>query len=177
MGKITFILGGARSGKSQLAVKMANGKNAKVAFIATCLPLDKEMKERIEVHKKSRPSHWKTFEAPNDIVFLLKDIDSRFDIIIIDCLTLLISNLLSEGLVDKAIEENVDKILKQLKAVKSRSIIVSNEVGLGIVPDNELGRRFRDLAGRVNQMVAGKADDVFFMASGLPLKMKGVKVE
>jgi len=173
MGKIIFILGGARSGKSTYAIELAKRPDKKVAFIATCLLLDKEMKKRIEIHKRQRPSCWQTFEETKDISTLLKKIGSKFNIVIIDCLTLFISNLLSEGLDDKDIVDRVNKILKVLKLKKCKSIIVSNEVGLGIVPRNRLARRFRDLAGKVNQMVAQKAENVFFMASGLPLKIKG----
>ncbi|MBU1853754.1 MAG: bifunctional adenosylcobinamide kinase/adenosylcobinamide-phosphate guanylyltransferase [Candidatus Omnitrophica bacterium] len=172
MGKIFFITGGARSGKSSFAMQIAKEKSGKVAFIATCLPLDKEMDERIKLHKKKRPSAWDTFEAPKDLTPLLKEIGLKFNIIVIDCLTLFISNLLSEGLSDNAIEAEISRILKILKSSKHSSIIVSNEVGLGIVPDNKLARRFRDLQGRVNQLVAEKSKEVFFMVSGLPWRIK-----
>jgi len=177
MGKIILILGGARSGKSTYAIELAKGPDKKVAFIATCLPLDKEMKKRIEIHKRQRPSEWQTFEETKDISTLLKKIGSHFNVVIIDCLTLFISNLLSEGLDDKDIVGRVNNTLNLLKLKKCKSIIVSNEVGLGIVPRNKLARRFRDLAGKVNQMVAQKAENVFFMASGLPLKIKGGRDE
>ncbi|MBU2541164.1 MAG: bifunctional adenosylcobinamide kinase/adenosylcobinamide-phosphate guanylyltransferase [Candidatus Omnitrophica bacterium] len=172
MGKIIFILGGARSGKSAYAVKLAKGLDKKVAFLATCLPLDKEMKERISLHKKKRPAHWQTFEQPKDLTPTLRKICPKFNVIIIDCLTILISNLLGQGLKCAAVENRIAKMLKILKQSKPTSIIVSNEVGLGIVPENALGRRFRDLAGRVNQNVAARANDVFFMVSGLPLKVR-----
>jgi len=175
MGKIVFILGGARSGKSSYAIKLAKGHDKKVAFVATCLALDEEMKTRIGLHKKTRPGHWKTFEEPIDLVPLLKEITPGFDIVIIDCITLLISNLLSKNLEDDKIEERVGKLLEDLGSAKYKTLIVSNEVGLGIVPDNELGRRFRDLAGKINQMIAHKASEVFFMVSGLPLKVKEKK--
>ena len=175
MGKIIFILGGARSGKSSYAIRLAERLGRKVAFIATCLPLDKEMKRRIEIHKKNRPSHWQTFEGQKNILYLLKKLSSGFNIIIIDCLTLFISNLLLEGIDDNSIEDKINKMLDILKSIKCKSIIISNEVGLGIVPKNCLGRRFRDLAGRVNQIITQKADEVFFMISGLPLKIKGEK--
>lgn len=172
MGKIIFILGGARSGKSTYAVKLAKRLDQKIAFIATCLPLDKEMRKRIKIHKKNRPSRWQTFEAGEDIATLLKDVGPKFNTLIIDCLTLFISGLLSIGLDDKVIEERVNKMLEILKSKKCKSIIVSNEVGLGIVPKNRLGRRFRDLAGRINQIVAEKSDEVFFLVSGIPWRIK-----
>jgi len=176
MGKIIFILGGARSGKSSYAVKLAKA-GKKVAFIATCIPKDKDMQKRIELHKKHQPSNWHIFEEPNDIASLvrLKKVGSKFDIIVIDCLTLFVSNLLLQGLKGEFVEDKINEMVKSLKSAKYKSIIVSNEVGLGVHPRTELGRKFRDLAGRVNQMVAKKSDSVFFMISGLPLKVKGKK--
>lgn len=172
MGKITFILGGVRSGKSQMAIKMAKKKNGKVAFIATCVPMDKEMKKRVSMHRKARPAHWQTFEEPEDIHSLLRKIDNKFDIIIIDCLTILVSNMLLKNLKDKDIEEKINQTMFALKRNKAEAIIVSNEVGMGIVPDNKLAREFRDIAGKINQITAKKSDEVFFMISGLPLSIK-----
>jgi len=172
MSKIIFILGGARSGKSNYAIKLAKKSGEKVTFIATCLPLDSEMKQRIKLHKKGRPSQWQTFEAPYNINAILKKSGHHFNTIIIDCLTLLISNLISQNLSDKAIEARITKMLHEITKLKCNVIIVANEVGLGIVPMNKLARRFRDIAGRINQQVAQQADKVIFMASGLPLIIK-----
>lgn len=174
MGKITFILGGVRSGKSAYAVKLAREANKKVAFIATCLPGDEEMNRRIKLHQQTRPNSWQVFEEPRDIVSLikLKKIGSKFDVVIIDCLTLFVTNLMMDGLKDKTIENRIKKILNNLKSVKSEFIIVSNEVGLGVHPQTDLGRRFRDLAGRVNQITAAGCDLALFMVAGLPLKLK-----
>lgn len=170
MGKITFILGGARSGKSSLALNIAKGR---VAFVATCQPLDKEMKERIGLHKKSRPSHWKTFENPDDMPKLLRGAGKSFDFIIIDCLTLFVSGLLLKGKSQACIEKKIRDILKILRKIRAKSLVISNEVGLGIVPGNKLSRDFRDIAGRVNQITAQNSDEVIFMLSGIPVKMKG----
>lgn len=175
MGKIIFILGGVRSGKSSYAIEKALRLDKKVAFIATCSYFDKEMKERIEIHKKNRPGHWPLFEEPQNIPLLLKRLGSKFKVVIIDCLTLFISNLLSEGFNEQEIVAQVFKIVRTVKSVKCKLIIISNEVGLGLVPKNPLARRFRDLAGRVNQLVAQEADEVFFMISGLPWKLRGGK--
>ena len=172
MAKITFIVGGARSGKSRFALKLTQQKSKKVAFIATCLPLDLEMNKRISIHRKSRPAHWQTFEEPKDLVLVLKKIGSQFDTIIIDCLTLWVSNLLLKGKKEIFIENKINQILMLLKKNRSRSIIVSNEVGLGIVPNSKMGRAFRDIAGRINQIVADKSDEVFFMVSGIPWRIK-----
>jgi len=171
VSKITFILGGARSGKSTYALGLAK-KCRKVAFIATCQPLDKEMKERIRLHKETRPKHWKTFEEPKDAEILLEKIGNEFDCIVIDCLTLLVSNLILGGHKEKNILEKIKAIAANLRKKKAKIIIVSNEVGLGIVPANRLGRDFRDIAGKVNQMVAKIADEVLFVVSGMPMKMK-----
>lgn len=172
MGKIVFILGGARSGKSRFAIKLAGERARRIAFIATCAPGDSEMKMRINLHKKIRPAHWQTFEEPHDIPLLLKKIGSKFEAIIIDCLTLLISNFLLEGLKEVAIEDRINSILNSVRKINAKVIIVSNEVGLGIVPENKLARDFRDIAGRINQIVADKADEVFFLLSGIPWRVK-----
>lgn len=172
MGKIIFILGGARSGKSTYAIELAKEKQKKVAFIATGLASDKEMKDRIKLHKKIRPSHWQTFEEPTELDILIKKICLKFNTIIIDCLTLFISNLLLQGLSESAVENKLTKVINTLRPIKCKSIFVSNEVGLGIVPKNRLARRFRDVVGKMNQLVSKEAHEVFFMLSGYPLKIK-----
>jgi adenosylcobinamide kinase / adenosylcobinamide-phosphate guanylyltransferase len=171
MGKITFILGGARSGKSAYALKAAK-EHKKVAFVATCQPLDDEMKKRIRLHRKSRPREWKTFEESMNPEQLIAGMTDEFDSIVIDCLTLLVSNLLLAKCPEKEILRKVETLLKELKKRKAAAIIVSNEVGLGLVPENKLGRDFRDAAGRVNQLAAQEADEVFFTVSGIALKIK-----
>jgi adenosylcobinamide kinase/adenosylcobinamide-phosphate guanylyltransferase len=175
MGKLTLILGGARSGKSTQALNLAKGIK-KVAFIATGQSRDMEMKERILKHKAVRPKNWETFEEPKKLADLLSKIDNSFGCIIIDCLTLLVSNLILSGNKDEEIADKIRASLAQLKKKKAKVIIVSNEVGLGIVPDNKLARRFRDIAGRVNQLVADKADEVLFVVAGLSLKIKTKEV-
>ena len=172
MDKIILVLGGARSGKSAYALKLAK-KYKQVAFIATCQALDKEMEERIKLHKEARPKHWQTFEEPLDLDLLLNKMAIGFDCIIIDCLTLLVSNLLLAGGNQKTIEGKIEQILVSLENRKGNVIIVSNEVGLGIVPEHKLGREFRDIAGKVNQIAASKADKVLFMVAGLPVNIKG----
>lgn len=171
MAKITLILGGARSGKSKFALKLAD-KYRDVAFIATCQATDKEMKERIQLHKNIRPGHWKTFEDGVDIDSLLMKMGNTFDCILIDCLTLLVSNLMLERRKEKEILKKIKAMLIILKKKKAKVIIVSNEVGLGLVPANKLGRDFRDIAGKVNQVAAREADEVFFMVSGIPWEIK-----
>lgn len=172
MGKIIYISGGARSGKSSFALTLASRMAGRTAFVATCEPLDKEMKKRIGAHKKSRPREWETFEAPLCVSLVLKNIKDAFGVVIIDCITLLVSNLLLKGHTEAFIEEEVRSMCRYLKKERVCGIIVSNEVGLGIVPENELARAFRDIAGRVNQVIAEESDEAFFMVSGLPLKVK-----
>jgi adenosylcobinamide kinase / adenosylcobinamide-phosphate guanylyltransferase len=171
MGKITLVLGGARSGKSSFALGLAK-KYHKVAFIATCEGRDKEMRERIKKHKIARPKNWTTFEKNKDIVPALDNMGNSFDCIIIDCLTLWVSNLLLSKNKEEKIARETASLLAMLKKNKARVILVSNEVGLGLVPVNKLGRKFRDIAGRVNQLAAKEADRVFFTVSGIPIKIK-----
>jgi len=174
MGKITFIIGGARSGKSRFALELA-AKFKRVAFIATCQPRDFEMKKRIRLHRESRPKNWQTFEGYKDLSAVLKKIDNKIECIVIDCLTLLVSNLLLGGARQGEIESRIGKMLKRLSGFKGRVIIVSNEVGLGVVPVSKLGRDFRDISGIINQIVACESSEVFFLVCGIPQKIKGKK--
>ncbi len=171
MGKITFIVGGARSGKSEYALKLAF-KAKDVAFIATCEALDDEMAARIKLHKLSRPKHWTTYEEPLAVAEILKKRSAGHDLILIDCLTLLVTNLLLKKKTTGQIETEVVSTMKALKRHKGASVIVSNEVGLGIVPDNRLGRVFRDIAGQMNKIVAERSGRVIFMVSGIPWRIK-----
>jgi len=173
MGKFIFITGGARSGKSRYAQDLARGISKRVAFIATCIPQDKEMKRRIALHKKSRPPNWKVIEESKDIESTLSKLKNKTDVVIIDCLGLLISNLLSEGADEKVIEKKIRTIAQILPKVKFTSIVVSNEVGSGIVPENILARQFRDLTGLSNQIMSRYADIVYIMQAGIPTIIKG----
>lgn len=171
MGKLIFILGGARSGKSSFALEIAK-KCKRVVFVATAQALDREMVKRIKLHKESRPGHWDTIEEPRNIEAVLKKIKNKYDCVIIDCLTLLISNLILSGLAQEAIKGKINKLMLVFKKINCKVIVVSNEVGFGIVPDNKLGRDFRDMSGKINQIVAKESDRVIFMVAGLPLKIK-----
>ena len=171
MKRMTLILGGARSGKSTYALTLAE-KYKKVAFIATSLGLDREMRQRIKLHKESRPKHWTTFEEHKDLSKILIGINGKFDCVIIDCMTLLVSNLILSGFTQEMILENINRFLSTCSKSKANLIIVSNEVGLGLVPTNKLGRNFRDVAGRINQITAKHANKVYFMVAGLPLEIK-----
>lgn len=171
MGKITFVLGGARSGKSEYALKLAS-KAKDAVFIATCQALDDEMAARIKLHKNSRPKDWTTYEEPLEVAAIVEKKCRAHDIILIDCLTLLVANLLLKKHTAEEIEKEIVSIVKALNRYRGSSVIVSNEVGLGLVPRNKLGREFRDIAGTVNKIVARGADRVFFMVSGIPWRIK-----
>jgi len=173
MKKFVFILGGARSGKSSYAVNRAKKLKKKVAFIATATSSDREMKERIKSHKASRPRQWKLIEEAKDVSLVLSKLKGKYEVVLIDCLGLLISNLLESGLENKAIERRIEKLINAILKVNFTTILVSNEVGNGLVPANPLARRFQNILGLANQMMAKKADEVIFMQSGIPVRLKG----
>lgn len=173
MSEFIFITGGARSGKSNLAVRLAKETKGKVCFIATCLPQDGEMRERVRRHKLSRPKSWKTIEEPLDLAGAVKTASEVSSCVIIDCLTLWISNLVLSGAADKDIRRYSLEAIQSVKKSKVNAIVISNEVGSGIVPDNQMARGFRDIAGEVNQAFAGSCDKAYFVVSGLPILLKG----
>ncbi|MDI6802106.1 MAG: bifunctional adenosylcobinamide kinase/adenosylcobinamide-phosphate guanylyltransferase [Thermodesulfovibrionales bacterium] len=168
---LVFILGGARSGKSGFALERASACPGKKVYIATAQALDEEMKERIEKHQKERSSEWSCIEKPLQITGVIKSISDKCDVILLDCLTLWLSSMM---LTDKNIESEIASFIDTLRNTHHTShiFIVSNEVGSGIVPDNELSRRFRDWAGYLNQKVAKAADEVYLVTAGIPLKIK-----
>jgi len=172
MGKFIFIVGGARSGKSRYAQELAKGIGRNVAFIATCIPQDEEMKRRVAAHRKLRPRYWKTMEEPKNIKSVLAKVKNEFDVIIIDCLGLFVSNLLPDEARDTKIKKEIKAVTGALSKSSATSIVVSNDVGSGIVPANPLARRFRDILGSANQMMADVADEVIFMQSGIPMVIK-----
>jgi len=170
-GRITLVLGGARSGKSTYALKLAGKMFRRPLFAATAEAVDDEMAERIAAHKKSRGRRWRCIEEPLDLAGVLAG-DRRCDGILLDCVTVWLSNVLvREG--EKAAERRERQFLAGLKKARVPVIVVSNEVGMGIVPESKLGRRFRDLAGWLNQALAAAADEVVFVAAGLPVRLKG----
>ncbi len=172
MKKFILILGGARSGKSNYAVELGKKLSEKVAFIATATASDEEMVKRIKLHKISRPRHWKLIEETKDINSFLPKLKKSYEVILIDCITLWISNLLLENFKDRIILNKVNELLNTISVTDFTTIIVSNEVGCGIVPENHLARRFRDLLGSANQAMAKKANEVIVMQAGIPLKIK-----
>lgn len=169
--KFSFVIGGARSGKSALALKLSMGVSGRKLFIATAEAFDEEMKERIKRHRDERTDGWETIEEPRAVSERMARLDGT-GVILIDCLTLWISNMMGAGLEDGEIIRQAGALADSCSDSPFDVIAVSNEVGLGIVPENPSARRFRDLAGEVNQIFGAKADDVWFVASGIPLKMK-----
>ena len=175
---VIFVTGGARSGKSSLAERLASEGGRPVTYIATARPGDQEMQERIAQHRQSRPGTWTTVESPSDLPRAVADALAEGGTVLVDCLTLYISNLLMSESLDvdeqarRLIDQEIDKLAEICASANSSIIIVSNEVGMGIVPDNALARAFRDVAGRANQKMAAAADNVYFCVSGIPVKVK-----
>lgn len=168
-GKKTLILGGARSGKSHYAETLAGVPNGPRVYIATAQARDKEMAERIAAHQERRGDDWSTIEEPLDLPAALQNAAQPDTVILVDCLTFWLSNLL---LADEDCDTAVKNLTDALGDCSGQIIIVSNEVGLGIVPENELARRYRDIAGTANQRVAEVCDEVVLVTAGLPLVLK-----
>jgi len=170
--KITFITGGARSGKSAFAEKIAADIAGRRAYLATAQALDAEMVARIEHHRQRRGSAWDTYEEPLAVAELVHKLSGRYDVVLLDCLTLWLSNIMARTRSADEIDAHIVRLVSAVKAFSGACIIVSNEVGLGIVPDNALARQFRDVAGTANQKFALTANDAYFLASGIPLQIK-----
>ncbi len=175
--EITLILGGARSGKSHYAQQLAMELGDKVLFIATGEALDEEMQARIAEHKKDRPQNWRTLELPSDIGKGIEKGIGDAGVVLIDCLTLLISNLLCDEPdypeAEKRVLSEINQLIAVMNKLDASFVIVSNEVGMGLVPDTKLGRIYRDLLGKVNQLVASQASEVYLMIACLPIQVKG----
>lgn len=179
MAKIIFVTGGSRSGKSSYALELAESVSTSRTFIATCPVMDAEMAERIRLHREERLGrHWDTIEEPVDLIKAVTDAVQQ-GVIVIDCLTLWINNLMYEaelqsqefGEVD--ISTKVSDLLTGLDRFDATVILVTNEVGLGIVPENESARRYRDLVGRCNQIIGKVADELYLVCCSVPLQLKG----
>jgi|SRR3972149_5582033 len=172
MGNTFFIIGGARSGKSSYALELGSGFPGRKGFIATAEAFDEEMKERISLHQKTRPLEWETIEEPVDLSRRLQGMNNLYDVVIVDCLTLWLSNMLEREGDSEYIKTAVGHLTSVLKDISYKVIIVSNEVGLGIVPENKIVRLFRDLGGWMNQKVASVADEVYLVTCGIPMRIK-----
>jgi adenosylcobinamide kinase/adenosylcobinamide-phosphate guanylyltransferase len=171
MGGLTFITGGARSGKSSFALREASSKAGRRLFVATLEPRDEEMRLRAELHRAERGPGWESREEPLGLAAALSEAAEGCEVCVVDCLTLWLSNVIHAG---RDVEAEIAGLVSALEDAKRHIevYVVSNEVGMGIVPGNELARRFRDYAGLLNQKVAGAADSVYLMASGIPVRIK-----
>jgi len=176
---ITLILGGARSGKSSYTQRLAEESGKSVTFLATAQALDEEMSVRIQKHRDERPASWETLELLLGISSHVEQI--KTDVVVLDCMTLLVTNLLmqfvKDDLVDEmpftdAIQKEVDELIKKIREHKQEWLIISNEVGLGLVPPYQMGRVYRDLLGWSNQRLARAADKVILMVAGIPMVVK-----
>lgn len=174
MSKHTLILGGAKSGKSSLALELANKAGGHRVFLATAQAGDGEMRERIRRHQAERGPDWSTVEEPVELGTALQRADGADTVLVVDCLTLWLSNLLTvANLPAEEVNHRGKELAALLPALKSQVLLVANEVGLGIVPDNALARLYRDLAGSLNQELARVCGRVIWVAAGLPLVLKG----
>jgi adenosylcobinamide kinase/adenosylcobinamide-phosphate guanylyltransferase len=174
LNKIIFITGGCRSGKSTYAMQTAEKVPAEQKiFIATCVPQDDEMKQRVARHQRERSQNWVTVEAPLDLPEAILQNNRKGDVILVDCLTLWVSNLLIEIGDENKIGDTISQLIKALEKATCPIVLVSNEVGTGIVPENKLARQYRDIIGLVNQAVAKTASKVIWMVAGIPVTVKG----
>jgi adenosylcobinamide kinase/adenosylcobinamide-phosphate guanylyltransferase len=171
--RIIFITGGARSGKSRFAEELSRQFAGAKAYLATAQGLDEEMADRIRRHRENRPADWQTLEEPLKVADCILKEGNRFDLILLDCLTLWISNLLMAGWSEAKILGEGNRLLEVSRRAKCSLILVGNEVGMGIVPENAQARLFRDLSGFIQQKAAREADEVYFMVSGIAQRIKG----
>ncbi len=186
MGKIIYVTGGARSGKSSFAESLLEEFD-NVLYIATAIPFDDEMKDRVKIHRERRKSSWQTLEAYRDFSEGINERGRGMDALLFDCVTIMVTNLmLSDFDIDwdsadqqsvHRIEEHVmnhtDELITALKDFNGISVIVSNELGMGLVPPTPLGRHYRDIAGRANQRIAQASDEAYLVVSGIPVRIKG----
>jgi len=176
MAEITLVTGGCRSGKSQFALEYSEKLEGKHIFVATCPIYDKEMKDRIDEHKAKRdPFKWKTIEEQINIDKVLSEFNNG-EVVVIDCLTHWLTNLVykKRNLHEYDIEKIMNKVLDVVEELNMNLIIVTNEVGMGLIPEDEEHRQFRDGLGKANQIIAGRAEHVYFVTCGIPLAIKGM---
>lgn len=174
--KIVLVGGGVRSGKSAFALQRARELGARRVFVATGEALDQEMRARVTLHRAERGPDFRTLEVPRELVAALSRVEAA-DVIVIDCMTLWLSNLLLDGLSEAAIAARVNDLCETLAQRRFHALIVTNEVGLGIVPENALARRFRDVVGRAHQRLGQVADEVYFGVMGQLLRLKPSPIE
>lgn len=181
--KTILITGGARSGKSHLAQEMALQSGRVVLFVATAAAADEEMRQRIEEHRRLRPAAWRTLEAGTHVGKQIQENPGAARTVIVDCVTLLVNNIFTKytgldseitdaALLEKEVTAEIKELIACLDSTAADFIIVTNEVGLGLVPLNPMARLYRDLLGKANQILAARADEVYLLVAGLPVKIK-----
>ena len=169
--RFILITGGTRSGKSRFAVELAKSFGRRIVYVATGKATDEEMRRRVARHRAQRPRSWRTIESSEPANAILQ-VKEATDGIILDCLTMYVSARLVRGETDRAIERHVQALCEAIRRCACPVIVVTNEVGAGVVPASALGRRFRDVTGIANQITAGLADDVYLLVAGIPIKLK-----
>lgn len=177
MSRLVLVGGGVRSGKSDFALDRARALGTNRAFVATAQAWDDEMRARIAKHRDERDATFVTIEEPLELEDAIVAAATRHDVVLVDCLTLWLSNLLCADLSDEAVLARIDRLVSVVRAVEVSVVLVTNEVGLGIVPEHALARRFRDAAGTLHRRLAAVADEVHFAAMGLVLRLKPGPVE
>jgi len=172
VGHLLLVTGGTRSGKSRYAVERASMWGPRILYVATCQPADEEMWERVRQHQAERPTSWETVEPGAHVLQAIQEQGSQVDGILLDCLTLYVSSLLMSGSGEFEVMQQVDALCLALHKVGRPTAVVTNEVGWGVVPETSLGRLFRDVAGRANQVAARHAEEVVMLVCGLPVVIK-----
>ncbi len=187
MGKCILITGGARSGKSSFSEELAKSYGSKILYIATAVAFDGEMKDRIRKHQEVRPKNWTTIESYKDVSKIIESYGDKYNCILLDCITVMLTNLMMEyfnydmeylgtkdyNKVEVFLKSQIDEMIDAIADANVDTILVTNELGWGIVPENPVARAFRDIAGRMNQIIGRRADQVYLTVCGIPMKIKG----
>jgi len=187
MGKLVLVTGGARSGKSTFAESYVDKHGQVIGYIATAVAFDDGMKDRIKKHQAQRPAEWITFEKHTNIHEIIPSVAGSCDTVLLDCITVMVNNIMFErqdidwdkvdydtiDMIEANIQKQVEQLISELKKTELTFVMVTNELGMGIVPENRLARIYRDIAGRVNQQLSSQVDEVYFVVSGIPMKIKG----
>ncbi len=177
--KNILIIGGARSGKSHFVQELAQRLGKPVLFVATAVAGDEEMRQRIEEHQRARSAAWSTLEVTTHVGNQISQKIGEAQVVIVDCITLLVNNIFSQyneqidaSLIEKKVTSEISELVDCINRIDASFIIVTNEVGMGLVPANKMGRLYRDLLGKANQLLAQRADEVYLMVAGLPVQIK-----